>query len=36
MTDDEKFDGLLFNLAGQHQGGIFEVSYVAYFLLGIN
>lgn len=25
MADDEKFDGLLFNLAGQHQGGIFEV-----------
>lgn len=25
MTTDEKFDGMLFNLAGQHPGGIFEV-----------
>jgi len=25
MSTDEKFDGMLFNLAGQHPGGIFEV-----------
>ena len=25
MSSEERFDGMLFNLAGQHSGGIFEV-----------